>query len=91
MRILTNSLTAWSRILEKFIVVYAQLVKKFPVFYGTRRFITVFTRARHWPLSSARLIQYTPQFPDIHFNIILPSTPRSSEWSLPLRLSNQNV
>jgi hypothetical protein len=29
-----------------------QLVKKFPGFYGTRRFITVFTRARHWSLSS---------------------------------------
>jgi hypothetical protein len=30
---------------------YAQLVKKFPSFYGTRRFITVFTRARHLSLS----------------------------------------
>jgi hypothetical protein len=29
-------------------------------------------------------------FPKIHFNIILPSTPRSSEWSLPSRLANQN-
>jgi hypothetical protein len=26
---------------------YAQLVKKYPAFYGTRKFITVFTRARH--------------------------------------------
>jgi hypothetical protein len=26
-----------------------------------------------------------------HFNIILPSTPRSSEWSLPFRFSNLNV
>jgi hypothetical protein len=31
-----------------------------------------------------------PYFPNFHFNIILPSTPRSSEWSRPLRLSNQN-
>jgi hypothetical protein len=30
---------------------YAQLVKKFPTFYGTRRFIIVFTRARHLSLS----------------------------------------
>jgi hypothetical protein len=25
-----------------------QLLKNFPAFYGTRRFITVFTRALHW-------------------------------------------
>jgi hypothetical protein len=30
-----------------------QLVKKFPVFYGTRRFITALTRARHLSLSLA--------------------------------------
>jgi hypothetical protein len=28
-----------------------QLFKNFPAFYGTRRFITVFTRALHWSLS----------------------------------------
>jgi len=28
-----------------------QLVKKFPAFYGTQRFITTFTSARHLPLS----------------------------------------
>jgi hypothetical protein len=28
-----------------------QLIKKFPAFYGTRRFITTFTIARHLPLS----------------------------------------
>jgi hypothetical protein len=26
------------------------LLKKFPTFYGTRRFITVFTRVLHWAL-----------------------------------------
>jgi hypothetical protein len=31
----------------------SQLVKKFPVFYGTRRFITSFTSARHMSLSRA--------------------------------------
>jgi hypothetical protein len=30
------------------VVTYAT-VKKFPAFYGTRMFITVFTRARHLP------------------------------------------
>jgi len=34
-----------------------QLVKKFPALYGTRRFITVFTRARHWSLSWSGWIQ----------------------------------
>jgi hypothetical protein len=28
-----------------------QLVKKFPIFYGTRRFITAFTSVRHLSLS----------------------------------------
>jgi hypothetical protein len=28
-----------------------QLIKKFPAFHGTQRFITVFTRACHWSLS----------------------------------------
>jgi hypothetical protein len=41
--------TPWSRVLEKLIV--DQLVKKFPAFHGTRRFITVFTRTRHRFLS----------------------------------------
>jgi hypothetical protein len=36
-----------------------QLLKKFPAFYGTKRFIAVFTRARHWSLSWARWIQST--------------------------------
>jgi hypothetical protein len=34
----------------------AQLLKNFPNFYGSRRFITVFTRALHWSLSSARAV-----------------------------------
>jgi hypothetical protein len=36
-------------LLEKLIV--SQPVNKFPAFYGTRRFITAFTRARHLSLS----------------------------------------
>jgi hypothetical protein len=31
-----------------------QLLQNFSAFYGTRRFITVFTRALHWSLSWAR-------------------------------------
>jgi hypothetical protein len=34
-------------------------IKKFPAFYGTRRFITVFTTARHWSL--LRLLLFSPK------------------------------
>jgi hypothetical protein len=34
-----------------------QPLKNFPTFYGTRKFITVLTRAFHWSLSWARSIQ----------------------------------
>ena len=37
-----------------------QLVKKFPAFYGTRRFITALTSARHLSLSWASSIQSIP-------------------------------
>jgi hypothetical protein len=32
---------------------------------------------------------FSPYFPKIHYNIIFPSTPTSSEWSLPFRFCNQ--
>jgi hypothetical protein len=66
--------------------------QEIPTFYGTPRFITVFTTARLWSLSWATWIQSTPSplyFPKIYSNIILPSTPRSSEWSLPFRFSDR--
>jgi hypothetical protein len=34
---------------------------------------------------------FPPYFPNIHSNITIPSTPRSSEWSLPFRFSNQDT
>jgi len=40
------SLTPWSRVLLEKQTGF-QLVKEFPAFYGTRRFITAFTSARH--------------------------------------------
>jgi len=50
--LLTYLLTPWNRvILEK--LTGSQLVKKFPAFYRTRRFITALTSARHLSLSSA--------------------------------------
>jgi hypothetical protein len=71
--ILTYLLTySWSwALLEELPIL--QLLKNFPAFYGTRRFITVFTRALHWSLSWARSI---PSYlSKIHFNVVHPPTP----------------
>jgi len=40
-----------------------QLVKKFPSYFGTRRFITAFTSARQLSLSWASSIQSIPHHP----------------------------
>jgi hypothetical protein len=78
----SDSATYGAVILDKH--TFVQLVNKLPAFCGTRKFITLFTRARHRSLSRARWIQSKPSH-----NIILTSKPTSSEMSL-FRLSNQN-
>jgi hypothetical protein len=55
-----------------------QLLKNFPSFYGTRRFITAFTRALHWSLSWARSIKSTPSHPISLRSILI--------WAAHLRL-----
>jgi len=40
-----------------------QLIKKFPAFYGTPRFITALTSAHHLSLSWASSIQSVPPHP----------------------------
>ena len=60
--LLTYLLTSpWSRVLEK--LTGFQLVKKFPAFYETRRFITAFTSACHLSLFWARSTQNMPSIP----------------------------
>jgi hypothetical protein len=81
--LLTYLLTPWCRILlEKLIV--PQLVKNIPLSYGTRRFITVFTKARHWTLSWASRIQFAPSIPISLRSILMLSS------HLRLGLPNQN-
>ena len=70
---LTFLLTPWNTVLLEKQTGY-QLVKKFPAFYGTRRFITAFTSARHLPLSWARSIQ--------------SMLPHSTSWRSVLMLSS---
>jgi len=54
-------LTPWSRVLEK--LTTFQLVKKFPVFYGTQMFITAFISCGHLSLSWSSSIQSIPPHP----------------------------
>jgi hypothetical protein len=54
-------LTPWSRVLlEKLTAPHLNSSKSPPPFYGTRRFITPFTRARHRSLSWTRATQSMP-------------------------------
>jgi hypothetical protein len=81
-------LTPWIRVLFEELTV-AQLVKKFPAFYATLMFITVFKTARHRSLSRARWTVLHPPtcFRKIHFNICALDT--TSEWSPPFRFSTK--
>src|SRR5215510_13249971 len=66
-------LTPWCRdLLEK--LTGLQLVKKFPAFYGTRRFITALTSVRHQSLSWASPIQSTYPHPTSWRSILILST-----------------
>ena len=71
--IIRHLLNPWCRVLlEK--LTGLQLVKKFPTFHGTRRFITALTSVRHLSLSWASLIQSICPHPTSWRSIIILST-----------------
>jgi hypothetical protein len=82
----------WCRILfEKLIV--TQLVKKYPAFLRNQK---VHHRVHKSPPLDSILSQpnpvhpIDPYLPKVHINVILPPTPRSSQWSLAFGPPNQN-
>ena len=71
--LLTYLLSPWCRVLlEK--LTGLQLVKKFPAFHGTPRFITALTSVRHLSLSWANPIQSTYPHPTSWRSILILST-----------------
>ena len=71
--LLTYLLTPWCRVpLEQ--LTCLQLVKKFPAFHGTRRFITALTSVHHLSVSWASPIQSIYPHPNSWRSILILST-----------------
>ena len=66
-------LAPWCRVLPEQLT-GLQLVKKFPAFHGTRKFITALTSVRHLSLYWASLIQSTCPHPTSWRSILILST-----------------
>ena len=71
--LLTYLLNPWNKVLFEKLTV-SQLVKKFPAFYRTRRFITAFTSARHLSLFRASSIQSMPPQPPSWRSLLILSS-----------------
>ena len=71
--LLTYLLIPWCRVLLEQLT-DLQLVKKFPAFHGTRRFITALTSVRHLSLSWASPIQSVYPHPTSCRSVLILST-----------------
>ena len=71
--LLTYLLTSWCRVLLENLT-GLQLVKKFPAFHGTRRFITTLTSVHHLSLSWASPVQSIYPHPTSWRSILILST-----------------
>ena len=86
MKLVTYLLTPWCRVLlEK--LTGLKLVKKFPAFHGTRKFITALTSVLHLSLSWASQIQSIYPHPTSWRSILILSTHQSLGLSSGLLLS----
>ena len=81
-RILIYLITPWCRVLPEQLT-GLQLVKKFPAFHGTRRFIIALTNLRHLSLSWASPIQSTCPHPTSWTRSRIERIIRSSAASIP--------
>jgi len=80
-------LTPWINVLlEK--LPGSQAVNKIPVFCGTRRFITAFTKARHLSLLWAKSIQSMPFHPISWRSVLILSSHLTSLRTLSLKQTN---
>jgi hypothetical protein len=87
-----HSLTPWCRILFEKVIV-TQLVKKYPAFlWKPKVHYCVHTGSPLDPILSQLnpVHPIDPCLPKVHLNVILPPTPRSSQWSLAFEPPNQN-
>ena len=72
-RVITYLLTPWSRVLlEK--LTGSAASQEIPPIFGTRRFLTVLTSARHLPLSRANSIQFSQHPPTSRRSILILSS-----------------
>ena len=88
---LTYLLTPTSRVLlEK--LTGSQLVKGFPAYYGTRRFIIAFTSILHFSIQSWLDPVHIPtsHIQKLYPNISHPSTPGFPKWNPSLGFPHQN-
>jgi hypothetical protein len=87
-----TSVTTWNKALLEKLIVHSDSQEITRLFWNLKVHYRVHKSLPMVPiLCKMNLIHsFELCFPKIHVNIILPSIPRSVEWSLPFRLCNQN-